>query len=159
MKPRDLYFATQHQAAQIVAALTLGCPVDSVVPAANFEDLSICFDVASMEDIESVAAAGFEMERILGRLEEQAWARSESDRVGMARQYADHTGITLDAKAIDERFLRGAAASRAIIEHVQTRNAINDLAEALSDAYDMGKSLLSREEIHNLARLSLAHGQ
>lgn len=155
MKARDLYFATHHQAAQIVAALTLGCPVDSVVPGSGFEDLKICFDAVSMEDLEIIAAAGFEMERLLGRLEEQAWARAESDRVGMAGYYSDHTGLTLDADAIKERFVRGAAASHVILEHVQTRRSINSLAEAISEAYVSGESQLSREQIRDAAQLDL----
>ena len=135
MSPRDLYFATYHQAAHVVAALVLGCRIEYVEIATPASKVGWNLDSASIADTETVCGAGFEMEQILGRLYDSSWSRSEDDRVLLGTIHADRTGLSLTAPEIDARFTAGAASSRAILEHAGARHAIDELAEHLNDAY------------------------
>lgn len=135
MTPRELFFASHHQAAQVVTAMTLGCRVEYVDVAMPFGPSGCSLHNSATQDLETIFAAGFEMERVLGRMHDQAWLRCQKDRELMSESYSDRTGITIDEKTVTELFMRGAASSRAILEHATTRKAIDSLAEILSDMY------------------------
>jgi hypothetical protein len=153
MSPRDVYFTTHHQAAHVVTAILLGCRVEFIDVEGTPGDLGWNVDAAAISDIETVCAAGFEMERLLGRLEDIAWRRSQDDRDLMSALCADRTGSAMTEAAIKEHFLQGAAASRGILDHTTARQAIDLLAEALSDAHDAGEKRLSAERILTITGL------
>jgi hypothetical protein len=72
MTPRELFFATHHQAAQVVTAMTLGCRVEFIELGVPFGPGGCSLQTTSTRDIETIFASGFEMERVLGRLHDQA---------------------------------------------------------------------------------------
>jgi len=150
LTPRDLYFASHHQAAHVVTAITLGCEVHYVDIGLPMEEVGWSLDTASVSDIEAVCAAGFEMERLLGRLYDQAWARSQEDRNLLASLYSDRTGLTMDQATLTERFLAGATSCRSILDHQTSRNAIDLVADALSTLLESGLHRLSAEAIYSI---------
>ena len=155
MNRRELYFSTHHQAAHAVAAITLGCGVDYVDIAADGAEFGWNLDDAPTGDVETICAAGFAMERILGRLHEHAWARSQADRALQASIVSGRTGVALDDAALIERFMEGADSSTGILNHQATRNAIDVLAEALSEEYDAGGTRLNGDKVTEIVRHSL----
>jgi hypothetical protein len=147
MTYRDLYFATHHEAAHVVTALTLGCRVDFVEFGEGKSEAGWCLNQSSVGDVETICAAGYAMEQLMGRLPEQAWSRSQDDRALMASLHADLTGLALDGPATAERFLEGAEWSRAILNHQTARRAIDALASALSAVYGTGERRMSGADI------------
>jgi len=156
MTPRELYFVTHHQAAQIVAALTLGCRVDHVVAGTGPQENAWSLEAAPIEDAASVCAAGFEMEILLGRLHEHAWTRSQQDRALLGELHSDRTGDVLDEARLEERFMQGAASSRAILEHQTSRKAIDLLADALSDVYGSKERKMTGVDIRTITGMETA---
>jgi hypothetical protein len=74
----------------------------------------------------------------------------------MSESYADRTGITIDEKTVTEYFMRGAASSRAILEHTKTRKAIDSLAETLSDMYGSPITKMTESDIQSITGLQNA---
>jgi len=153
MTPRELYFVTHHQAAQVVAALMLGCRVDSIIVGTGPQDNGWNLEAAPFEDVEAICAAGFEMEILLGRMHEHAWTRSQPDRTYLGELHKDRTGDPLDLKWIDDQFVRGAASSRAILEHQGARKAIDLLADALNDVYGSKERKMTGVDIRTVTGL------
>ncbi len=156
MTPRELYFVTHHQAAQVVSALMLGCRVDSIIAGTGPQENSWSLEAAPFEDAQAVCAAGFEMEMLLGRLHEHAWTRSQQDRALMSELHTDRTGDTLDEVHLDELFMQSAESSRAILEHQTARKAIDLLADALSDVYGSKERKMTGIDIRTVTGLDPA---
>lgn len=146
MKPRDLHFATYHQAAHVVAALVVGCSVQYVEIGAATSRVGWNLDSAHIDDVGIIYGAGFQMEQMLGRRLEVSWTLSEDDRATLAGIYGDRTGISLTPAEIDERFQAGAASSEAILNHTAARHAIDELAELLTTVYLRGDHQLGIED-------------
>jgi hypothetical protein len=151
MPPRELYFATYHQAAHAVVAMTLGCRVEHVEIGMVPEDVGWCLDTAPSGDFETVCAAGFAMELILGRRHDAAWDHCKDDRALMANLCVDRTGVAMDAPASVERFMEGAAHCRAILAHPAVRTAIDDLSESLADAYLAGEERVEGDALGHVS--------
>jgi hypothetical protein len=156
MTPRELYFATHHQAAQVVAALMLGCRVDELTVAGSPQDFVWNLDAVPFEDVQAICAAGFEMEIVLGRLQEHAWTRSQLDRVLMAEVYTGRTGNVALQTLTDEQFNQGAVSSRAILDHQTARKAIDLLADALNDVYGSKERKITGVDIRTITGLEPA---
>ncbi len=131
----------------MVTAATLGYSVDFVDITDDGGEIGFRLEKASAADIGSICGAGFAMERILGRMHDQAWKRCEGDRTMMSTLVADITGVTLDTKAADAQFLAGAEASTLLINNKATRRAIDDLADILSDLYLGGTTRLNSPSV------------
>ena len=145
--PRDLYFATYHQAAHAAVAVTLGCRVDYLEIGMVPEELGWCVDGTPSGDLETVCAAGFAMELELGRRHDSAWDHCKPDRILLTSSYDDRTGMAMDVAAGVERFMEGATLCRSILAHSAVRAVIDKLAEALGDAYLAGDERLERADV------------
>lgn len=152
LPPRDLYYATFHQAAQVVVAMMLGYRVDNVDIGVNPDEFGVCLESANADDIDTVCAAGYAMEVLLNRRADTAWDQSKTDRLRMKSLHGDHTGIVLDLAATKERFMAGAELCRAILNHTGARQAIDLLAEALSEAYLAGEGRLEAAAIQEVTK-------
>ncbi|AIE87577.1 hypothetical protein [Fimbriimonas ginsengisoli] len=143
LSERELFFATNHQAAHAVVAMTLGCFVgDLAVSDEADTDPGWSSSPAPLADAESIFAAGYAMEMLLWRTRGRAWAESECDRQRLADRYGDVTGNDLSPEAADARFLDAAAQSRAILNHDGARRTIDALAHALVECYSRGSGRL-----------------
>ena len=137
----------------MVTALTLGCSIDYVEASREMASIGWNLETASTNDANLVCGAGFEMEIILGRLYDVAWKGSSGDRTLLQLTYADRTGIAMEAAEVDKEFKLGAASSRAILQHAVAREAIDTLAEALSDAHYKDKGRIEGSRLEAVAAL------
>lgn len=153
MTPRDLYFLTYHQAAHLVTAIVLGCGFDYVEIGTPLNLVGLDLEAASLADTETICAAGFEMEIILGRMHDTAWGRASDDRVLLGSIHADRTGDKLTSAELDERFTSGAASSRAVLQHKGTRSAIDQLSELLTDAHQSGERRVAAQDLKGVTGL------
>jgi len=153
MTPRDIHFASYHQAAHVVSALLFGCRIEYVEIGNEADKIGWNLDSVSLRDTETVCGAGFEMERILGRRHELSWNRSDDDRVLLGTIHTDRTGETLTKVERDARFTAGADSSRSLLEHGRVRGVIDKLAEELNDAYHRGERRLEAKQISEITAL------
>jgi len=151
MSPRDLYFESNHKAAQAVVAVTLGQAIDHITITEDNGEIGWQLESASVSDLGTICAAGFAMEKLLGRLHDQAWKRSSDDRKTLATLAADQTGITLGAEALESQFLAGATSSESILSHTTARKAIDRLANLLADLYSNGGGTMSGHDFYAIA--------
>jgi hypothetical protein len=136
--------ACRHEAAHVVAAITVGCPVE-------YSDLEggigWCLEGAGLDDLQTVCAAGYAMERLLGRSEEQAWNATRADRTLMTVLSADLTGTQMPESVAKDRFLQAAAECEAILRHPSTARAVEALAEKLEVRYRAGDERMPGREV------------
>lgn len=130
-----MYYATYHQAAHAVVAAMLGCSVDHLEIGFQPENIGWNPDSAPSGDFETLCAAGFAMEMILGRRHDAAWDPSKDDRATLKRIVLERTGATMDQAELAKRFMEGADHCRSILSHTGVRAVIDVLAESLGDAY------------------------
>lgn len=139
LAPRDLYFASHHQAAHVVVAMMLGCRVDHVEIGITPEEPGWCLDTTPQGDIDTVCAAGYAMEILLGRRHDLAWTNCRSDLAAIATIHRERGELALDSDGAKKRFMNGAELSQAILTHPYVRAKIDALAEALSDLHLEGE--------------------
>ena len=153
MSPRDLYFASYHQAAHVVSALVFGCRIEYVEIGNTVDKIGWNLDSASVGDAEAVCCAGFEMEMILGRRQDLSWSRSGSDRALLETIHSERMGETLTSAELDALFTASAKSSRTVLEHAAVRHAIDELAEHLSEAYLRGDRRVEAADLTGIAAL------
>ncbi|MGV3615373.1 MAG: hypothetical protein ACO1SV_08570 [Fimbriimonas sp.] len=156
LAPRELYFATYHQAAHAVVATMLGCGVDRLDIGMQPEEVGWNPDAAPSGDFETVCAAGYAMELLLGRRPEVAWRHCQDDLAILTRISADRTGTPVDPEEASARFIQGGEQGRAILGHPSVRAAIDRLAESLGDAYLAHVEGLTDDDVR--ATLGPLHG-
>ncbi len=148
LSPRDLYFATHHQAAHVAVAMVLGCRIDGIETSTGPDAILWSLDAVPTGDLATVCAAGYAMELLLGRRAELAEGHCRDDRSLMARLMADRTGFTPDSASVGAAFLEGAEQCRAILAHAAVRSAIDRLADAIAEAHLSGELALTRNELN-----------
>lgn len=128
----------------------LGCNVDHVEIGVQPEDVGWNPDAAPSGDFETLCAAGYAMELILGRRPDVAWDSCRSDRAILKRIAIERTGHEMDQAEVTARFLEGVEHCRSILSHTGVRAVTDTLAESLGDAF-LGKGdRLSSTEVRLL---------
>lgn len=153
MDETEVRFATFHQAAHVTAAAMLGCSAERIFPLGSTVEEDWGILDAPLEDVATVCAAGYAMERILDRPESEAWARSRNDRALLAAIYGDRTGLAMDEAAVADLFTLGVASAHTILIHGNVRKVTESVAGALNQLYRQGREELSGEASRALITL------
>lgn len=131
--------------------MVLGCQINHLE--VGLAPMSPGWDLESVPsgDFETVCAAGYAMEVLLGRRQDAAWDQCTGDRQLLTALDARRTGVEMDRDTSTARFRAAAEMSRAILAHGTVRTTIDLLAEALSDAYDSGEGHLSGDVVRDIS--------
>ena len=147
---RELYFATYHQAAHAVVAAMLGCRVDHLEIGFQPESIGWNPECAPTGDFETICAAGFAMELILGRRHDVVWDPARDDRATLRAITLDRTGGEMSPEETARRFTEGSEHCRSILNHSNVRIAVDQVAEALGDAYLANEEGLKGADVHQM---------
>lgn len=147
---RELYFATYHQAAHAVVAAMLGCRVDYLEIGLQPENVGWNPECAPTGDFETICAAGFAMELILGRRHDVVWEPARDDRATLRAIALDRTGGEMSPEETQRRFLQGVDHCRSILNHSSVRIVVDQVAESLGDAYLANEEGLKGADVHQM---------
>lgn len=147
MTDRDLFFATRHQAAHAVITAVLGRTAARISPVASLVEEDWGIAGARIEEVAAVCAAGFAVERLLGRTTDEAWSRCKDDRSLLATIVADRSGIALEDVDLTDLFYQGVETAEAILRTPSAAKATDTIASMLLNVYDAGQSELGGEDV------------